>query len=208
MELTQGNDKAERGCIVGQTGTGKSYLAARLLPRDKPLCIIDPKRSFGYAAQVYDSPAAIWRSKPERFIYRPKPVFFRDLQAYDEVYRYCYERGPKMRGGILVYTDDIVGVVHELRPPAYLQMVYQMGRGLGIASLSCCQRPARVPRFMTSEVEKSYCFRVRLRDDVKRINEDCCPGYDPDLLLSKHHFFYYDVYRMDVAQQTIIRDRQ
>lgn len=182
-----------RGAIIGQTGTGKSFLARRLLPKNGPLAIIDPKRQFECDLPVFESVKAIHFRRPKRFIYRPKPEEFLDLSRLSEVYKYCYEKG-----GFFVYTDDAVGVIDRNKYPQYLAICYQMGRQKGLTMLSSFQRPARVPLFLVSESSQFYCFRLTLGNDVKTVQEYCY-GYTPDLA-DMHTFSYYNIYTMERAK--------
>ena len=195
MNLSQLKVKnGARGAIIGQTGTGKSFLAKRLLPKTEALSIIDPKRQFDYDLPTFDSVRAIKIRRPKRFIYRPKPEEFLDVDRLSEVYRYCYERGD-----IFVYTDDAVGVIDRYKYPKFLAVAYQMGREHGLTMLASFQRPARVPLFLVSEASQFYCFRLTLGNDVRTVQEYCA-GYSPDMLTDMHTFAYYDVYKMERAK--------
>jgi hypothetical protein len=177
----------ERGAIIGASGTGKSYLAKRLLPSHGKLAIIDSKRQFSFDAVVLETAKAVKWNKPDRFIFRPKPDLFGNLNELNEVYKYCYEKHP-----FYIYTDDVIGIMQNMRYPHYFAVDYQMGRAIKVSCLSSFQRPARVPIFMMSESTKYYCFRLNLLDDIKRVRE-FVPGYDPTTFSNDHEFYFYDV---------------
>ena len=180
----------ERGAIIGQSGTGKTYLAVRILPSTGQLCIVDPKRLLKYDknVKVYTNAKRILWDKPKRFIYRPKPKDLDNMDAYNLVYKYCYERK-----NFFVYTDDVVGIMDRTRYPKYLRICYQMGRERKVAMLSTFQRPAWVPMFLCSEATKLYCFRLTVIEDVRRVRS-LIPGYDLDKLDHKHTFCYHDIF--------------
>lgn len=189
----------QRMAIIGQTGTGKSFLAKRLISKAKNLAIIDPKRTFKYPdIPVFDTPGAILKAKPKRFMYRPKPELLDNLNAYNEVYKYCYHMGD-----ILVYTDDVVGILDVQKFPRYLRICYQMGREKNVSCICAFQRPAWLPRFLLSEVQKLCVFRLTMKDDIKKIQE-IMPGFDPSKFPDKHTFYFYDCDTMDAGQMTRI----
>lgn len=191
MDLKLRND--QRGAIIGRTGTGKSFLAKRLLPRSGNLAIIDPKREFDFdTCVVYNAVDKIIKAKSKRFIYRPDPDRLTDLTEYDKLYKYCYEMG-----NITVYTDDMVGIMDRQRFPHFLQVCYQMGRSKKVSMLSAFQRPAWLPMFLMSEANKFYVFSLNQKADIKKVN-DMVNGYNPERFKSAktvadklHTFFYF-----------------
>lgn len=192
-------NKDQRGAIIGQTGTGKSVLAKQLIPGNaNRIAIIDPKRTFSYDLPIFTSAREIYRRKPKRFIYRPKPSLLGNLLEMDDVYRYVYNLKD-----CFLYTDDIVGVLTNTKYPHFLQVCYQMGRELNIACLASFQRPYSVPLFLMSEASKFYAFRTVLANDIKRVNE-FVPSYTPLNLPDKHTFFYYDTYKSKEPRQVKI----
>lgn len=188
-------NKDERGAIIGQTGTGKSVLATQLLreSNSKRLAIIDPKGMFSYDddIEVTANPRRIIGGKLDRFIFRPDPDNLTNLEAYNEVYRYCYRKG-----GFLIYTDDVLGIMSRNRYPHYLQVCYQMGRAKNVSMLSAFQRPAWLPLFLCSEASKFYLFRLTIGDDIKRVQQ-FVPDYDTRRLHDKHTFLFYDLYESE-----------
>lgn len=159
------------------------------------MAIIDPKRGFEYEGlKEYDDPKRIIRDNPARFIYRPKPVLLSDLDAYNEVYKHLY-----MRGDILVYTDDVVGVIPRLTPPHYLKVCYQMGRQKRVACLSSFQRPFSIPMVLKSECQKFYIFKLMTVNDIRDVKQ-YCPGYDPYAFPDRHTFSFYDTNTMDTSE--------
>lgn len=180
----------QRGAIIGQSGTGKSFLARRLLPASGQLAIIDPKRMFDYGTdvQVFDSASRILKVKPKRFIYRPIPSELANLAEHDRVYRYAYERG-----NFTIYTDDVVGIMTRSRFPDFLRICYMMGRQKNVSMLSAFQRPAWLPMFLCSESVKFYCFYLGMKQDQDKVSE-WCNGYDPRALLAEPHAFFFQSY--------------
>ncbi len=112
-------DGGEHMAIIGQTGTGKSTLCRyllRMITRGA-LAIYDPKRDFKYkevdaTLPVYNRMADVWKKKPHRFVYRPLPSLLMNVADLDSFYRYCFEHE-----NITVYTDDVMGIVKQHKPP-------------------------------------------------------------------------------------------
>jgi len=193
-------NRDERAAIIGKTGTGKSFLAKRLIGQpnletekhvERQTLIIDSKRTFkidGY--RIVHDPKHINLKKDKFIIYRPDEKFLTDLAAYNEVYKKAYLFDNKGKG-ILVYTDDLVGIMTNTRYPHYLQVCYQMGRERLISMISCVQMPVYLPRFTMTECEKFFAFKLIKHADIKRV-EECIPGYSPEKLSSLHSFAFYD----------------
>lgn len=191
----------QRGVLIGQSGTGKSYLAKRLLPVSGRLCIIDPKRLFKYNhdIEVYHNVDWLLFNRPDRFIYRPKPDNLTNLYDYNRVYKYVYDRG-----NFLCYTDDIVGVMNKTRYPHYLQVCYQMGREKNVSMLSAFQRPANVPLFTYTEVNKFWIFTLVSGGDTKRVRE-WLEDYDPEQLTHQHSFYYRSLFDSKNGRYAILK---
>ena len=189
----------QRGLCCGQTGSGKSFLCYRLIPKHGSLCIIDPKREFDYAdVPIFDDHEKIWRKKPERFIYRPQESLITDREAYNEVYRFCY-----MQGKYFIYTDEVIAVMRGMEPPTYLNICVQLGRSKGITMLFATQRPARIPANLVSESQKFYIFTLVYPPDVKRVSE-MVPGFT-GRMADRRTFEFYDLHSGKPPQQTRLR---
>jgi hypothetical protein len=185
----------ERGFIFGQSRTGKSELAKRLIPSTGNLAIIDPKREFDYVnVNVYNDVDKIINSKAKEFIYRPHELKIDNLEDYNKLYQYIYNTG-----NFFVYTDEIVTRIKGRSYPKFLQVCYQLGGSRNVRMLTTSQRPSCIPMFLMSEANKFYGFRLTLPADAKRVTDFLNPIDD---LKTKHHFHYRDIYSMDYAVQT------
>jgi energy-coupling factor transporter ATP-binding protein EcfA2 len=194
-------NRGQHGIIIGRTGCGKSVLANNLIPATGKVCIVDPKRMFtcSYNLPIYTTASSILLMKPKRFIYRPNPNELDNLNAYNSVYKYCYESK-----NFFVYTDEVVAVINTIRTfPKYLRICYQMGRQVGMSMLSTSQRPCDIPKWLITEVEKMYIFSLTAESDIKRIKEGMA-DYNPNKLKSKHEFLFNDIYSDNPSIRTII----
>lgn len=167
----------ERGVLIGQTGTGKSFLAKHfLLPRTGPLLIIDPKGEFDFVnCEIYERIDEIERRNPERVIYRARRRELRDRDAHDRIYEWAYNRG-----NIFVYTDEITSMLDGFEAPPSFHDVYARGRSRGITALTATQDPSRVPLAIFRQARRFYVFRVVFPDDIKRLKQ-LVPGYSNEL---------------------------
>lgn len=192
--------KEEHGIIIGQTRTGKSYLAREcLIPHTGNLAIIDPKRKFDYpGVEIFTNADQILRKKPKRFIYRPHPDDLTNYEAYNKVYRYVYDCG-----NFFLYTDEIIAVLRGQTPPHYFSVCYQMGASEGIIMLSVTQRPSRIPAVMISEAAKIYCFTLNYPADVKKM-KDIIPDYR-NKQRDKHTFTFYRLFEDTTGRQLKLR---
>ena len=170
IKLARGN----KGGLIGQNGSGKSYLAKHsLLPFTGQLLIIDPKGTFNFDnLEAYDTVREIERRRPKRCIYRPNRFELRDKDARDAIYNYVYERQE-----IFCYTDELLAMVSGSTPPPSFQDCYALGRELGITMLTACQRPSRVPLLTWTECQKMYVFRLTWKGDRDRMREAIGDGY-------------------------------
>jgi energy-coupling factor transporter ATP-binding protein EcfA2 len=178
----------EHGVFIGKTGTGKSELAKRLLPKNK-IAIIDPKQEFDFdsSIKVYDKAKNIIRDKPTRFIFRPHAENLSNLSEYDVVYEWLYNRGD-----VTVYTDELAAFTTSLCYPHYLKVCYQLGRSKRITMLGSTQRPSSIPIVTLSECTHFYAFRVTMPQDIKKTSS-FVPGYNVQEFQDQHEFFYHSV---------------
>lgn len=204
MAMTHDDIKIKEGyraAAIGQTGTGKSFLSLKaLIPKTGRLCIIDPKREIEYpGVKVYHRMAAIEFWQPKRFIYQPTVEDVDKVSAYNQVMKWCFERG-----GYFMFVDDIAGLFNEKKQyPAYLAKLYQLGRSRGITILSCFQRPAHVPGYLTSEAQQFYVFRLMRAYDKEQV-ADWMGEYDESKLKGPYQFYYRDIRDFEQEEPRIL----
>lgn len=196
--------KSERGLIVGATGSGKSYLAERLLFNKQNLIVIDPKGQFnikGRTAVIARRPKDIlkWKARGNEYLdYVPFPE--NDTKQYwDEVFKSLFYRRIKP----FIYIDELTMCINgPLSYPPYLKAIYAQGRSLGIGCLACSQRPKGIPLFTRSEVERMWQFRLNVRSDLLTMAEVMGDTvfYHP---VNGHNFWFKTIYEEYPARYII-----
>lgn len=193
-ELSLGKD--QRGVLIGPTGCGKTTLAKVLMTmHNGPLLALDPKRlmvkpgdkeriGINKIVRTMQQVKFEFLKGNNRLVVQPSPNDFLKTQFYDELYQWAYNRG-----NIMVYTDDLAGVLPQGRQSEWLQRCYSMGREHNVSMLSSIQRPVYYPLYIFSDCNKFFAFRCIMGSDIKRIQEFF--PYNPGSL-GKYQFDYYD----------------
>lgn len=192
----------ERAFFVGHTGSGKTYLAAKLLdeiaPPRLPVVVIDPKHMFevnaGSVWEIRDDLPRRWEvqtrhpKKPRhlRIIIRPE---FQEDMRHHEVLNSVYERIFNA-GKCLVYLDEIQALCYNSRSSAALARLVQMGRQPRISVWGSTLRPSGIPRMFLSESDHLFVFRLRDLDDRKRMSEVIGPWGEQTPGPGEHDFWY------------------
>lgn len=189
-----------RGFLTGQTGSGKSTLARLLLADKAQLLVVDPKGEF-YPYQAH-TVTSDYRAIPqlgdrmaetgEAVVWRP-PVEDHDPRLVSDVLLWAFERT-----NTYVYIDEVTAVCPNANLyPLYLRAIITQGRSRSVGCLCATQRPAYIPRFVISEAECYYVFRLTQPDDNAAMAAPlCAPGQDMLTVrraLSHHHgrYTYY-----------------
>ena len=178
--------KGERGIAIGSSGSGKTELIIRVLPRSGDLLVLDPKRELDVPhlnLTVVSDPNKLKHHR--RVLYQPNEQYLNDLDAYDRVIKAFY-----LRGNCCIYVDDMVGIMERNKFPNYLRIAYMLGRAKGVTCISSVQRPANVPGFILSESQHYFVFRLVMPQDHKKMRETLF-DYDPDLINEYPFSFQY-----------------
>lgn len=192
----------ERAFFVGHTGSGKTYLAAKLLdeiaPPGLPVVVIDPKHMFqtnaGSSWEVRDDLPRRWEArirhpkKPRHLRVIIRPGFLEDMRHH-ETLNSVYERIFNA-GKCLVYLDEIQALCYNSRASAALARLVQMGRQPRISVWGSTLRPSGIPRMFLSESDHLFVFRLRDLDDRKRMSEVIGPWGETTPGPGEHDFWY------------------
>lgn len=182
MEWRQG----EHVGVIGQNGSGKTYLLSKLLPLRQYVIVIRTKaddiRFTGFRRiRSIDGVAATHGR------YLLDPPYERQRA---EVHR-CLEMAWK-QGGWCVAVDELYYVGQRLKQEAGVERLLTQGRSLHVSTVIGVQRPSRVSRFALSEPNHIFSFRLEGRD-VKTLAEATTPRIEAAMAqLGRYQFVYYN----------------
>jgi hypothetical protein len=180
----------DRCFIVGTTGSGKTYLAEKLLSVRADVVVVDPKHGFEWETHTYgkgvtteDFREVVRHEGPAPLIYRPSlsecalgiPWFW--VWVWN-------------RTNTIAYVDEVTAITTPTKIPYEFARCIQMGRSKQIGVWCGTQRPARVPIVILSEAEHDFIFRLRNPADSKRMAEYSDPAILADPARG-HDFWYY-----------------
>lgn len=192
--------QGEHVAIVGDTGTGKTFLLSRVVPYRSHVVIFKTKRDdtwkeFKDFRRVKDARAMDDHYSQRLIIDAPY-----DKQA--EVGHDMLERSWR-QGGWCVVIDELWYTERlNLRPQ--IERMLTQGRSERITAIVGMQRPVFVSRFALSQCTHVFSFRVEGRDvKVMRdaFSERMVPYIDADseTAISGHDFVYYNRPKRAVA---------
>ena len=195
--------KGEHAIVIGQNGSGKSYLLQELirLAEIAPIFILDSKGDNGFlTVSRPDETLTIFSDGIEKF----KKFIAQPARKIPE---YVVIRPPDAEVTVPEVLDYYVQLIRDnfKRPCVIvideLYMLHRNGRcGPGIAGAltrgrsrdqrlyGASQRPGWISRFCLSEVNHYYVFRLVDIDDRKRLS---FIGLDKSRPLDQFHFYEY-----------------
>jgi hypothetical protein len=176
---------SDRVVFIGPTGSGKTYLAQRVLSKYEQVIVIDGKHDHDTWRAWERNPAVIkatslktleqgcntMKKEGGAILYRPPKEHLRqaNVECLDQVFELAFSRGHT-----LVYIDDLVLLARNSaafsKLPSYQDCV-TCGRSKGVGIWSSIQRPARVPLIAMTESEHQFAFYLRNGSD-REVVED------------------------------------
>jgi len=173
--------------IFGKRGTGKSYLAAKLIAEERRLLIYDTLSEYD-AGVIFDTEQAeqfkeFWRHvyrRNFRLVYRP----LNPQAEIDEIAELVFALGDMT---FLVEEVDCYCTSYQISD-AFAHII-QRGRHKNISLIGVTQRPFGISRLLTSQAKEIYVFGTnepRDRDYLKLLlGEAIEPKLD---LLQKYEY--------------------
>lgn len=181
-------EQGQHVCIVGKTGTGKTFLENRLLQyRDYVVFLrskADRTKLEGFErTKTIDGIRAVNQHKWELFpeYSKQRIEFYRALMMVWKQGSWCVD------------VDELFYLCDRLRLDSQVEMLLTQGRSLNISVVCGMQRPSRITRFAMSEPTHYFFFRTEGRD-IKMIADATTPRIVPAInALKRFEFAYYNV---------------
>jgi len=178
--------------LVGMTGSGKTFFAEYLLRSISRLVVLDPKGALRGKWGLRE-----WSDETRDLLMSGEDVRIRIGQPIDRGTRRALSWESYLwdiydAGNVLVYLDEVHGVIPVGKKSDALLAIYSRGRELGIGAVSSSQRPSWIPLEILSESSWFVMFRVQLEEDRKRMAGLMGP-YVVDPIEDEHGFWAYHV---------------
>jgi energy-coupling factor transporter ATP-binding protein EcfA2 len=210
-------EQGEHVSLIGPTGCGKSTLGLALLPFRKSVVILGTKPRDAVLDRLV-------RTKQYRRLreFQPRPGERRvilwptlrdpaDVSTQRDVLADAF-RSIFHSGGWCVYADEARYLCEFLRLEAYLQLLWQQGRSLGISLVANVQRPAGMPLELYNQATHLFLWRETDRVNLTRLG-GLGGEVDSTLIrrevttLSRHEFLYLNTRTGAVARSRVERGR-
>lgn len=162
--------------IIGGTGSGKTYLAERLLERRRWVSILATKPRDRQLDAMLERLQALrldaW--PPPRGVSRV--AVWPRLEHLEDADRQAAILGDALdsmfsEGAWTVYLDEVHYAVDRLGLGDALRTYWQQGRALGLSVVAAFQRPAHVPLEAYSQAQHLAVFRASDHRDRQRLGE-------------------------------------
>jgi len=177
----------EHIAVVGDTGTGKTYLVSKLTELREYVVIFRTKADDikfpGFVkARTVD---ALDNFRHTRILL--EPTHGQQMRQGYELFTRVYKQG-----GWTVVIDEEWFVEARLHLTEYVETLLTQGRSGKLSVVVGMQRPARISRFVISQCTHLFSFRVEGRD-LQTMKEATSPRVvEPIAALSGHDFTYYN----------------
>lgn len=177
----------EHVAVVGDTGSGKTYLVSRLANLRQYVVVLRTKPDdIKFAGMKTVSKAsAIDDMYDTRLLLAPK---------HKEQMREAYELLERVwkQGGWTVIIDELWYLEKILRLTPHAERLLTQGRSKKISVVVGMQRPAQISRFAISQCTHLFTFGIEGRD-LMTVREATTPRIvEPVMSLEKHRFVYYN----------------
>lgn len=202
--------RGERAVIIGSTGSGKTQMLLAQLKAfpHAPIYIMDTKGDSAIAmfmdeqtalknVEVITSPGQIAKftkrkGGPEYAHILPPPDELAEPEILDGYLAAIYDAGRPC----LVCIDEAYQVHNGHRAGPGLIGLLTRGRSKGISLICCTQRPAWLSRFVFTESQHFFVYRLQDLRDYKTLREMGVP-YPQKKEIAKFCFFCYTAGEQD-----------
>lgn len=171
--------------IIGSTGSGKSYLALRLLLLREYFILFLAKAndatltSFLASHKIDKIPRwppddpfarryALWPTFRGVDSFASQATVFREAINGN---RKAKVKGVFAEGGWTVYIDEVMYFVDQLRLEKELEMLWTQGRSNNLSLVACSQRPRAIPQLMLDQWSHLFVFGTSDQYELRRLRE-------------------------------------
>jgi ABC-type dipeptide/oligopeptide/nickel transport system ATPase component len=179
--------QGEHVAVIGDTGTGKTFLMAKLVALRSHVIILRTKpddiKFPGFLKREHA--VALDHVYAERLLIQPEyeRQAFEGWWTLEKVWKH---------GGWCVVIDELWYAEQMLKLQKQVNRLLTQGRSKGITVMVGMQRPAQISRFAISQCTHVFAFQTEGRD-TKTIAEATTPKIaDAMVSLSGHDFVYYN----------------
>jgi hypothetical protein len=183
--------------LVGDTGTGKTYLESKILPIRKHVILLRTKpddikfdgfKKVTSQLAIGSVPFGNDAKRITRWMLQPTLSSFSDQRR--EIGR-TFEQVWK-EGGWTVVVDEAYYITNKLKLQSPLDMLLTQGRSKHITLCVGMQRPAWISRFSLSQATHAFIFRCEGRD-LRNLADALSPKIiKPVQDLTGHDFVYFN----------------
>jgi len=149
----------EHVAVIGDTGTGKTYLMARLADLREYVVMLRTKSDdikFRDMVSVKDTRAM-------GSLYDTRLLVTPDFKAQAQVGADMMNKAWK-QGGWTVFNDELFYITDVLRLNIHVDMLLTQGRSKKLSIVNGMQRPVRITRFAISQATHVFAFRLENKD--------------------------------------------
>lgn len=179
--------QGEHVAVIGDTGTGKTFLMAKLVQLRTHVIVLRTKpddiRFPGFTKRSHAD--ALNHVYAERLLIAPdyERQAFEGWWTLEHVWKH---------GGWCIVIDELWYAEQMLKLQRQVNRLLTQGRSKGITVMVGMQRPAQISRFAISQCTHVFAFQTEGRD-TKTIAEATTPRIIPAMeSLSSHDFVYYN----------------
>jgi ABC-type dipeptide/oligopeptide/nickel transport system ATPase component len=189
--------QGEHVIIIGDTGTGKTYLESKILPIRKHVILMRTKpddikfdgfKKVTSQLSIGAIPFGNDAKKITRWMLQPKLNSFVDQrQEINRTFQMAW-----VEGGWTIVVDECYYISNKLKLQDPLDMLLTQGRSKHITLVVGMQRPAWISRFSLSQATHAFIFRCEGRD-LKNLADALSPKIvKPVQELTGHDFVYFN----------------
>lgn len=173
MQILKSPNYGRHVVFVGATGSGKSYLAEKLLANYQRFIFIDTQHAYenkdAKTAHNLRELKKLLSKKTDKIIYQPW-VNSRTPKAWYYVFAMFDKISSKnKKNPYIIYIDELYHVGYGVSFPRSLPQAITTARQKGLSYWISTQRPANIPIPVLSESSQIYVFYLSREDDNKII---------------------------------------